>query len=402
MPMLDAMNAARQGMIDRAATLFEEHFNAAPTHAAIAPGRVNLIGEHTDYNEGYVLPMAIDRFTAVVARVNRSKRCRVVAGNVGDGDTATFMLDALAPGQVGWANYVKGVLKRFIDNGQRIPPFDAAISSSLPMGAGLASSAALTVGVATLVEGLLGIRVDPARKARWCQEAEHEFVGVRCGIMDQTSVAMNPLGSAMMIDCRSHDARGVPIAMNDIALLVTDSGVRHDLADSEYNMRREQCEDVVVALRERYPDIRALRDAKLNQLIAVRGSLDPIGFRRARHVILENQRVLMVADALTSGYYETAGFLMHESHRSLRDDYEVSCNELNMLVRIAHELPGVYGARMTGGGFGGCTVTLCRADAVDAVMAGLKRGYEEHIGREPVCVRVLPAEAAKFTLIVGR
>jgi len=387
----------------RCAELFDEHFDGAnPEWLSVAPGRVNLIGEHTDYNDGYVLPMAIDRYVVVVAKVNHSKRCRVIATDVEGGEMATFFLnDTLAPGKTRWANYVKGVLSQFLINGQRIPPFDMAIASSIPLGAGLSSSAALEVAVATLVESLLGIRVDPVRKAKWCQAAEHEFVGVPCGLMDQLAVIHSPLHGAVMIDCRSLEMRHVQLDPS-LAVIVTDSGVRHDLADSEYGLRRDQCADAVRALSDRYPHIEALRDARLNELIAVRDSIDPIAFRRARHVILENQRVRMVADALDSGYFETAGFLMYESHRSLRDDYEVSCTELDMLVRLTRDMGEVYGSRMTGGGFGGSTVTLCRAEAADAVVEALTAGFHTHTGRAADSFVVRPAGSARLLSLHGR
>ncbi|MBI1375522.1 MAG: galactokinase [Phycisphaera sp.] len=388
-----------KSVADRAVRAFADQFDAEPTHAAVAPGRVSLMGEHTDYNDGLVLSMAIDRYTVVTGRVNRSHRCRVIAADVDGGEMSTFIVDAhLAAGRTVWANYVKGVVAQFLSHGQSVPPFDAAIASGIPMSVGLGSSAAVEVATATLIESLLGIRLAPGRKAEWCREAEREFVGTPRRLMGQISASQNPRGGALMIDCRTLATRAVRIDEQAIAFVVADTGVRHDLVIGEHVLRRDQCDAATAALRDRFSHIRSLRDAKLNELIAVRDTIDPIAFRRARHIVLENQRVQMTADALDSAYYETAGFLMYESHRSLRDDFEVSCAELDMLVRLAREIPGVYGARMTGSGFGGCTVTLCRADVVDDVVRRLGETYHLHTGNDADRFAVSPVGPARSTL----
>ncbi len=386
---------ADRDLLNRAIANFIEQFGQPPTIAARAPGRVNLIGEHTDYNDGYVLPLAIDRQTVIVARENHSKRCRITAADLG-GEIANFINDdTLAPGRTAWANYVKGVIAVFRSNGQPTPSFDASVASSVPMGSGLSSSAALEVATATLLELLIGIRVDPVRKALWCQQAEHTFAGVPCGIMDQmVSVAGRP-GHALFIDCRSIEHRPVKLGGSDeVVVLVTDSRVRHELGTSEYPLRREQCGAAVKALQTKYPDVAALRDATLTQLETVRGEMEAVVFRRARHVINENQRVLMTARALDGGDHATAGFLMNESHRSLRDDYEVSCPELDVLCELAWGARGVHGSRMTGGGFGGCTVTLVEPGHVEALVERITTGYKQETGKEAVCFAVEASDGA--------
>ncbi|MDH3583469.1 MAG: galactokinase, partial [Phycisphaerae bacterium] len=374
---------------------FADHFDATATHAARAPGRVNLIGEHTDYNEGFVLPLAIDRDTVVVARPNHSRRCRVVAADL-EGEMTTFLVDdSLAPGRTRWANYVKGVVRQFIDNGHVIPTFDAVVASNVPPGAGLSSSAALEVAVATILEQLMGIRLEPDRKARWCQQAEHQFAGVPCGIMDQTVCIQGQRDHALLLDCRSHETRQIALDRDRVSTLVTDSGVRHELADGEYAARREQCEQAVAIVRQHFPQVSALRDVTLRMLDHAAEQLGPVLVRRARHVITANQRTLTVAQALDQGEYETAGFLMNESHRFLRDDYQVSCEQLDLLADLAQHFPGVHGSRMTGGGFGGCTVTLVRPDAVADLARHLETRYEQATGRRPTCFTAFASDGAR-------
>ena len=384
-----------QTLIDKAKALFDEQFNHKPTVIAVAPGRVNLIGEHTDYNDGFVLPMAIERRTVMVAGVNHSHRCRVVAADM-DAQQSTFMIEELASGKTGWANYIKGVVAQFLKHGQPMPGFDAVVISDVPMGGGLSSSAALEVATATTIERLLGITVDPTRKALWCQAAEHEFAGMPCGIMDQFISVMGKADHALLIDCRSHETRQVKLDDPNTTILITNSNVKHELTGSEYPTRRKQCEQATAALAEHFGDsIEALRDADIKQLDMLRSQLDETIYRRARHVIGENERTLLAADHFEAQNYTNAGKLMYESHDSLRDDYEVSCPELDTLVTLAKSVDGVYGSRMTGGGFGGCTVTLVKTQAVRALIEHLKAEYPKAHGLEPTCFTSRPADGAR-------
>jgi len=378
-------------LIQRASDLFGAHFDRAPQHAAVAPGRVNLIGEHTDYNDGFVLPMAIERRTVIVAAVNHSQRCRVVAGDLDD-EMATFMVEDLKPGRTGWVNYIKGVLAQFQHNGQPVPPFDAVVVSDVPLGGGLSSSAALEVATATLVEKLLKVDIDPKRKARWCQKAEHDFTGMPCGIMDQFISVLGKSGHALLIDCRSEETQLVPLDDDNLTVLITNSNVKHELTGSEYSERREQCEQAVEILRQQYPLVTALRDASMARLQSVRQHMADRVYRRARHVVGENERTQLAAEALEQRDYHRFGQLMNESHQFLRDDFEVSTPELDALVELARGCEGVYGSRMTGGGFGGCTVTLVETDKVDAVIDAVSTGYRDHTGTEATCFVTRPAD----------
>ncbi len=390
------MNHVEDALLGRAAAGFREHFDADPTVAAAAPGRVNLIGEHTDYNDGFVMPLAIERRTVMAAAPNHSPRCRLVALDKA-GEQATFTLEGLSPGATAWANYPKGVIARFTANGHPVPGFDATITSDVPLGGGLSSSAALEVATATVLEQLLEIRIDPVHKALWCQKAEHDFAGMPCGIMDQFISVMGRRDHALLIDCRSHDTRLVRLDDPAIAVLITNSNVKHELTGSEYPTRRRQCEQAVAALRAQLPDagIAALRDADAGQLAAIREKVDDAIYRRARHVIGENERTVLAADALDRGQYDEVGRLMDESHRFLRDDYEVSCPELDVLVDLARQCEGVFGSRMTGAGFGGCTVTLVRADALQTVADHLRAGYRQATNIEATCFATRPADGAR-------
>lgn len=386
---------AHDPLLQRAIDGFVEHFSENPAVAAMAPGRVNLIGEHTDYNDGFVMPLAIECKTVLVAKPNHSPRCRLVALDK-DGEQSTFILEDLAPGKTAWANYPKGVVAQFLDNGHTVPGFDATITSNVPLGSGLSSSAALEVATATVIEQLLEIEIDPVHKALWCQKAEHEYANVPCGIMDQFISTMGQAGHALLIDCRDYSTKQVPLTDPAIAVLIANSNVKHELSGSEYPTRRRQCQAAAAALANAYPEanIKALRDATMQQLAGVRDEIDEVIYRRARHVIGENERTTQAADAFANADYEKVGRLMYESHQFLRDDYEVSCPELDTLVELARQCDGVYGSRMTGGGFGGCTVSLVKAEALDDVIAHLTEAYPKATGKQATCFATRPANGA--------
>ena len=332
------------------------HVAVAP-FTVVAPGRVNLIGEHTDYNDGFVLPLAIDRHVALRIRP-RSDRL-VVAGSGIEQEPVVFDPAAPVRPPVGtWSSYLFGVLAGYRGLGYDPPGFEAEITSTLPVGAGLSSSAALEVAIAVAVETLCGRAVAPLDRALLCQRAEHDYAGVPCGIMDQFAVCFGRAGHALLIDCRSRQVRHVPLDPA-VRVLVFDSGVRHRLADGDYAVRREQCRQACVAL-----GVASLRD--LDGRHAETSLPAPLA-SRARHVVTENVRVAAFVAALAARDWVAAGRLMKESHRSLAVDYEVSCPELDTLVALADRLAGVFGCRMTGGGFGGCVVALVAADrAADA------------------------------------
>ena len=352
-----------------------------------APGRVNLIGEHTDYNDGFVLPMAIDRGTVVAVAPRDDRKLRVRSLTLGT--SAEIDLDATPRRRRrDWLDYVEGVARtveaRLAGTGRgRLRGADVALDSDVPAGAGLSSSAALEVSLALALLGASNASLGPEEVARAGQAAEHEYVGTQCGIMDQMIAALGKRDHALLIDCRSLAATLVSVDFSDAAIVIADTKVKHSLSSSAYNERRAECERAVALLQRAYPEVRALRDVTPEQLAREEERLPEPVRRRARHVVTENARTVAAAEALRRGALEEAGKLMYASHRSLRDDYEVSCEELDRLVAVAEELDGVLGARMTGGGFGGCTVTLVRKDAVARVTTSLEEAFRASFGRAP-------------------
>ena len=347
-----------------------------------APGRVNLIGEHTDYNDGFVLPIAIERRTRVAAAATGEQRVRVRSLDLGA--SHEFCLSDAAPGRRGsWVDLVEGMARTLCERGHAIGGADLMIQSDVPMGAGLSSSAALAVSVGLALASVAGLSLDGLELARAAQATEHNYVGTRCGIMDGTIVSLAQAGRGLLIDCRSLEVTPVPAGLEDPVLLVCNSGVQHRLASSEYNARRADCEHAVQHLERWYPRTRALRDVTMEMLSGARSDLPPPVFRRCRHVITENQRTVRACEALRAGDFESLGRLMYDSHASLRDDYEVSCAELDLLVDVAGRQSGVFGARLTGAGFGGCTLTLVRASSADSVAQELTTALQTRFGVRP-------------------
>jgi galactokinase len=363
---------------------FERRFGRAPRFIGAAPGRVNLIGEHTDYHGGFVLPMALELSTVIVAdlaeRGSRRIRLETTAG------FPAADLDLGQPPVAGppeWANYCRGVIAGFLHLGAGVPGFDALIHSDLPVGGGLSSSAALAVATASLLQAITGQVLEPLDKARLCLRAEQEFAGLPCGIMDQFVAVMGHPEELLLIDCRAETAERVPFNDPSVAVLIIDTGVRHSLvAEGAYARRRAECDDAARML-----GVPSLRDATLEGLAPLgRTSSHPdrVIARRARHVVTENQRTLEAAVAVRRRDWARVGELMYASHASLRDDFEVSCRELDVLVEIASAIGvdgGVFGSRLTGGGFGGCTVTLVRTDSAADIRARLFEGYQRATGR---------------------
>lgn len=352
---------------------FQNRYGRAPRWVVAAPGRVNLIGEHTDYNDGFVLPMAIERYTTIAAAPNGSRQIRVRSAVGGDEAVIEPGL-RLHPGSKGhWANYITGVVAGFAERGSVPEGFDAVIQTTVPLGGGLSSSAALEVAMATLLEQVTAQPLDPIEKALLCQRAEHEFAGMPCGIMDQFISAMGRKDHLLLLDCRSHATQLVPLRDPAVSVLIINSNVKHELTGSEYPTRRRQCEAAAATL-----GVTSLRDATAEVLAESKTKLDPVIFRRARHVISEIERTELAAAGLRAENWIAVGQLMYASHDSLRDDYEVSCPELDAIVEIAAGLGstgGVYGCRMTGGGFGGCAVALVRTPAVPEITAKLAPAY---------------------------
>jgi len=341
------------------ASTFQQVFGAASEAVAQAPGRVNLLGEHTDYNDGFVLPVAIGQQTRVAMRRNADTQFALHAVELGE--TVQFTLDR--PPAEHFASYVFGCLKLVHDTGVAIPPLDIHVASEVPIGVGLSSSAALEVATLRCLRSLLSLPLDDVEIARLAQRAEIEFAGVRCGIMDQMASSLAGTDRALLLDTRSLERRTVPLPEGS-AVLVLDSGVPRSLAASGYNERRAQCEEAAQLL-----GVASLRDVPGLESLQ---RLPDLLMRRARHVLSENARVLQAVQSCSAQEF---GALMNASHASLRDDYEVSTPELDLLVSLLQETPGVFGARLTGAGFGGACVALCAADAVDRVAATVLAQY---------------------------
>jgi len=358
-----------------------------------APGRVNLIGEHTDYNDGFVMPAALAFYTWVAAARREDRMVEAYSAHFDE--KISLSLDGLAgPPRRHWSDFVRGVAAVLQNAGYTLAGANLVIRGEVPLGAGLSSSASLEVATALALCSVSGIDVPGLDLVKLCQKAEHEFVGTRCGIMDQFVAVYGAAGHALMLDCRTLEYQPLPIP-HECRLVVCNSMVRHELASGEYNRRRADCEEGVKLLRPHLAGIRALRDVEAADLEAWKQVLPATVYCRCRHVVGENQRVLAAAKALQSGEADRFGNLMYQSHASLRDDYEVSCRELDLLVDLASSRAGVYGARMTGGGFGGCTVNLVRADAADSFREDILRMYREATGIVPEIYVCEPAEGAR-------
>jgi galactokinase len=355
-----------------------------------APGRVNLIGEHTDYNDGFVMPAAIGFYTWVAIAPRRDRRLLMHSENFGE--RREFDLDDPLPAALGhWSDYVRGVAVTLEKTGHRLDGANLLIQGEVPMGAGLSSSAAIEVAVGQALLDNSKISIDRSSLAQQCQRAENEFVGTRCGIMDQFVSCCGQAGHALMLDCRSLSYRLLPLG-GSVQLVICNTLVKHDLASSAYNLRRAECEEAVKSLRRSLREIRALRDVSLEELESCASELAATIYRRAKHVVSENRRVQVAARALELGDLTGFGQLMQESHRSLREDFEVSCEELDRMVEIAFGVEGVYGARMTGGGFGGCTINLVRSDCVEEFRSKMSLCYKQATGLVP---EIYTCEAAQ-------
>ncbi len=390
---------------------FHQLFPQADTSRLIAvraPGRVNLIGEHTDYNDGYVCPMAIDRSTLILAapRTDGLVRMHSVSakapGATTPGETAEFsILQEVPHTPPAWSLYPKGSAEAIRTRvGGLTVGMDALVDSDIPLGGGLSSSASFEVATALTLLTLNGKKMPMEELALACQWAEHHYPRMPCGIMDQFISAMGEKGHALLLDCRSRQTRQVPLDDPQLRVVISNSNVKHDLVAGEYAGRRHQCEAALAFLQRKNPGIKALRDATIDMLEDSRLGMDPTAFRRARHVITEIQRTLDFAEALEKRDYDRCGKLMLASHASLRDDYAVSCAELDALVDIAQAVPGVYGARMTGGGFGGCIVALAQASAVEPLTRAIAREYPRRCGgKQASTFSTVPSQGAHLEAV---
>jgi galactokinase len=357
---------------------------------------VNLLGEHTDYNQGFVFPMAIDAGIQIAGELNGTGRVNLYSLNYAAKES--FLLEEITPSKSNtWVNYIKGVVWQFQKLGLQPQGADLVIQGNVPQGAGLSSSAALEVAAALLLDALHGWGLGAVDLVKLAQKAENEFVGVACGIMDQFASMLGQKDHALFLDCRSLEYEAVPLPLEKqgYAVAVVNSGVRRGLAGSEYNTRRQQCEEAVQRLQNELPGVESLRDVSLVDLSLVNQLPDPLA-RRARHVVMENARVQQGVTALKAGELEEFGRLLTASHKSLRDDYEVSCAELDLLVELALEVPGVLGSRMTGAGFGGCTIALVPQTSLPAFEKTVSEEYQRRTGIQPEIFVFRPAPGARI------
>lgn len=383
-----------ESLISRVKDSFQKRFGEPPTILVAAPGRVNLIGEHIDYNDGFVMPMAIERYVVIAAGMPTDPDTdhAVIYSAELDETQHVPVGHSPEPKPGSWINYVAGVIAGFQEMGTKVPVFQAVVDSNVPVGGGLSSSAALEVATATLVETITGKTIEKTEKALISQQAEHRFAGVPCGIMDQFSSVFGKPNELMLLDCQSQQIQPVPFDTDDITVLITNTNVKHQLSGGEYAQRREGCDSAKSKL-----GCKSWRDMTIDELQSKKAMLTDVEYKLALHVVTEISRTVDAADAFAKGDYKAVGQLMYASHDSLRDDFEVSCDELDFLVEIARDIGesgGVIGSRMTGGGFGGCTVTLVRTDQLETVRSAFLSKYKEKTGIDAAAFSTRPAMGA--------
>ena len=365
--------------LNKIVKLFEENFGGNPVLFR-SPGRVNLIGEHTDYNMGFVLPAAIDKAIYFAVSPRDDKRCRLLAADMND--SYEFDVDELKKSDKGWPNYLMGVVDQLKKAGFRLSGFNCVFGGDIPMGAGLSSSAALEAGLAFALNHIFDLNIEKLSMVKLAQKAENEFVGVNCGIMDQYINIFGKKGNVLRIDCRSLEYRYFPFEYENLSIVLFDTCVSHSLASSEYNRRRKECGDGVKIIQKDHQQIGSLRDVSINLLCEYKSKLDDVIYRRCKYVVEENGRLLSACESLEKHDLKTFGSLMYKTHESLSRDYEVSCAELDYLVDLTKDNPYIYGSRMMGGGFGGCTINLIENDAIESVSRHVLQIYKEEFGIE--------------------
>lgn len=371
---------------------FIKHFDGTTGSVYASPGRINLIGEHTDYNGGFVFPGAVDK--GMIAEIKFNGTDKVRAYSIDLKDYVEFGLNEEDAPRASWARYIFGVCREIIKRGYKIPGFNTAFAGDVPLGAGMSSSAALESTFAFALNDMLGLGIDKFELAKIGQATEHNYCGVNCGIMDQFASVFGKEGSLIRLDCRSLEYQYFPFKPEGYKLVLLDSVVKHELASSAYNKRRQSCEAAVAAIRKNHPEVEFLRDATMEMLQEAKADISDEDYMRAEYVIGEIQRVLDVCDALEKGDYETVGQKMYETHHGMSKLYEVSCEELDFLNDIAKEC-GVTGSRVMGGGFGGCTINLVKDDKYDHFIRTAFAKYKEKFGREPKLYDVVISDGSR-------
>lgn len=372
---------------------FKEKFKANP-QLFKSPGRINLIGEHTDYNEGFVLPASIDKAIYFAIAPNNLNKFRFFAFDLSE--CFETEISEIKPVKVAWANFLLGVIAQFIKVTKKVPGFDCVFGGDVPLGAGMSSSAAIECGLAFAINNIFHFNFPKLDLVKFSQKAEHEYAGVQCGIMDQFAVMFGKENKVIKLDCRSLEYEYFPFSMENHLLVLVNTGVKHSLASSEYNNRRVQCEEGVKLLQEFDPSIKSLRDVSLELLEKHKNDFDPITYKRCNYVVKENKRLEYACGALVSSDYNLFGQYMYGSHEGLKKNYEVSCKELDALVKLAKNSKGVLGARMMGGGFGGCTINLIERSYVHSFEKYIAENYKTPDGKNPEIYKVVIEDGTKL------
>ncbi|TFV93159.1 galactokinase [Algoriphagus kandeliae] len=371
---------------------FKNHFETKPI-VSFAPGRINLIGEHTDYQEGFVFPAAVQFGIWVGVQKNQLPYCRLFSLDFEE--SATFDWKAFSPKKGHWSNYVMGFLAQLHQAGYKFEGFDMVIGGNIPVGAGLSSSAALSVSIGTALSALFELNLSKLSIVRYAQKSEHQYAGVNCGIMDPYASAFGKAETALFLDCRKNQHEEVKLNLGEYCFLLVNSNVKHSLADTAYNQRRAACEESVELLKTHFPEIKTLRDLTISQLVEIEKILPQYLFPKAKHVISECERVFKATSVLKDNKLAVFGELLKKSHQSLSQDFEVSCPELDFLAQKAWEFPGVLGARMMGGGFGGCTINLIKKEKITEFQEEIGYSYEKEFGKAPSFIQVEISEGAR-------
>lgn len=369
--------------------------NAADWQVKVeSPGRINIIGEHTDYNMGFVLPTAIDKKILFSLKKNGSgTRCSIFSKDLNQG--FTFELTAVKPSKNQWENYLLGVVHEIQELGCNLNGFDCELESSLPIGSGISSSAALECGLASGLNELFNLGLTKMQIVALSQRAEHNYVGTKCGIMDQFSSVMSKEGTVTLLDCRSLEFEYIPFKLENTRIVLMNTNVSHNLASGEYNIRKEQCEKGVAIIKKTYPEVNSLRDVDLDMLEKCKSEMNPVVYSRCLYVVSEKNRVLEAVYALRQSNIKRLGELMYQTHEGLQHLYEVSCPELDFLVEEARKYPCVTGARMMGGGFGGCTINLVKEAGSEKFFVEVKEAYKQKFNKNLTIFTVTPSEGTK-------
>lgn len=379
-------------MKEKITQTFRELFGSEPL-LALAPGRINLIGEHTDYQEGLVFPAAVEKGIYIAIQKNDSLTCRLYSFDYKQ--EYSFSLNEISPKKNHWANYVMGMLSQFSQAGFKAEGFDMVIGGDIPVGSGMSSSAALSIAIGTGITHLFNFSVPTKSLVLYAQKSEHLFAGVKCGIMDPYASAFGAEDRALLLDCRTNTHREVDVNLGEYSLLLINSNVKHSLADSAYNKRREACEESVSLLQDTYPGAKTLRDIPADELEQVEKTLPTALFPKAKHVITEIERVKLTFDALSKNDLPRFGELLKASHKSLSKDFEVSCAEMDFLAEKSWEYPSVLGSRMMGGGFGGCTINLIKSDAIPQFQNEMAKIYKKKFNIDPDFIPVKLSQGAR-------